>query len=659
MDLPAVLGVPILQDQIDGMHEQVIGLIAGSGQFPLLFAHAARQAGVKVVAVGFEGETDPSLAKLVTEFHMMRLGQLNRLILTFKNAGVTQAAMAGAINKTKIYSRIRPDWRAFKFFHRLRNRKDDSLLRAFADELESEGIRIEPSTLFLPSLLAPAGVLTRRKPNHREQRDIEFGWQLAKDFGNLDIGQCLLVKDQAVLAVEGIDGTDATILRGGRLCGQGALVIKVSKPIQDLRFDVPAVGLNTIQTMKRALARVLVVEAGRTLMFDRDQMIDAANAAGISIVGSTHLVDKGTTRSGLDNAHSRAEPAVSLQPSAPSLLIRHPQPDALRVGVVGVGYLGRFHAEKYAALPQAHLVAVVDTDTARAQAIAQNVCTQAVSDYRELLGRIDAVSIVTPTREHYRLARDFLAAGVHVLLEKPMTQTLEEADQLIAMAEESRCVLQIGHLERFNPAYQAICAKLRRPMFMEAHRLAMFTERGLEVDVILDLMIHDLDIVLHIMQEQPIEIRASGIPVLTGLPDIATARLQFANGAVANLTASRISTKSLRKLRVFQDNSYIVADYAKKRAYMLMKEAETDASGFSEISMDEMEIEETDALGEEIIAFLDSIRSGRPPAVSGLEGRRALALAMEISQRVQEGIELAGSNLGQRTSIPIDHPQAP
>lgn len=643
----------MLQVETESMYEQVIGLIAGSGQFPLLFAHAARQAGVNVVAVGFEGETDPTLAKFVAEFHLLRLGQLNRLIRTLKNAGVTQAAMAGAINKTRIYSRIRPDWRAFKFFHRLRNRKDDSLLRAFADELESEGIRIEPSTLFLPSLLAPSGVLTRRKPNHREQRDIEIGWQLAKEFGNLDIGQCLLLKDQAVLAVEGIDGTDATILRGGRLCGQGAVVIKVSKPIQDLRFDVPAVGLNTIQTMKRALARVLVVEARRTLMFDRDQMIDAANAAGISIVARTHTVDKVSVREGAADQGAEPEAEVSLQPTGPSLLIRHPQPDAVRVGVIGVGYLGRFHAEKYAALPQARLVAVVDTNPERAQAIAQNVCTQAVTNYRELIGQVDAVSIVTPTREHFRVAHDFLAAGVHVLLEKPMTQTLEQADQLISMAENNGCVLQIGHLERFNPAFVAIGPRLHRPMFMEAHRLAMFTERGLEVDVILDLMIHDLDIVLRIMQEPPTEIRASGIPVLTKLPDIATVRLQFANGAVANLTASRISTKSLRKLRVFQENSYIVADYGQKRAYILMKEAERDISGFPEISMEDLEIEETDALGEEIISFLDSVRTRRPPAVSGIEGRRALALAIEISQRIQEGIQLGSSTMGPSPSPPM------
>jgi len=628
------------------MYDQVIGLIAGSGQFPLLFAHAARQAGVNVVAVGFEGETDPALAKLVAEFHWLRLGQLSRLIRTFKAAGVTQAAMAGAINKTRLYARLRPDWRAFKFMHRLRNKKDDSLLRAFADELESEGIRIEPSTLFLPLLLAPSGVLTRRKPNHREQRDIEFGWQLAKEFGALDIGQCLLVKDQAVLAVEGIDGTDATILRGGRLCGQGAVVIKVSKPIQDLRFDVPAVGLNTVVIMKRVRARVLVVEAGRTLMFDRDRMIDMANDAGITIVVRSQATIRQSARE--SDARMSAE-AVSVPASdalPPCVLVRQPSANALRVGVVGVGYLGRYHAEKYAALPQADLVAVVDLDAERAQSVARTVCSEGLTDYRELLGRVDAVSIVTPTREHFHLAHDFLAAGIHVLLEKPMTQTLDEADQLIALAQKNNCVLQIGHLERFNPAFQAIAPKLRRPMFMEAHRLAIFSERGLEVDVILDLMIHDLDIVLQIMKEAPAEIRASGIPVLTSLPDIASVRLEFANGAVANLTASRISTKNLRKLRVFQEDSYIVADFANKRAYTLMKEPEVDPSGFPEISMEELEIEETDALGEEIIAFLDSIRTGHPAMVDGIQGRRALALALDVSRHIQEHIHESGRKLG-------------
>ncbi len=179
-----------------------------AGNFRFCLPIAARKASVRVLAVGFDGETDPSLSKYVDEFHLLRLGQLNRLIKTFKNAGITHAAMAGGINKIPLYSKIRPDWRAVRFLGRLRNNKDDSLLRALADELESEGIRIQPSTIFLPELLAPEGILTRRKPNRREQADMAFGWTLAKAIGRLDIGQCLVVKNQAVLAVEGIDGTD-------------------------------------------------------------------------------------------------------------------------------------------------------------------------------------------------------------------------------------------------------------------------------------------------------------------------------------------------------------------------------------------------------------------------------------------------------------------
>ena len=306
-----------------------VGLIAGSGQFPLLFAHAASQAGVEVVAVGFDGETDPMLSKYVSEFHLLKLGQLNRMIKAFKNAGITHAAMAGAINKTKLYARIRPDWRAVKLLNRLITKKDDFLLRALAEELESEGIHIESSTLFLPSLLAPEGILTRRKPNRRELNDINFGWQMAKAIGHLDIGQCLVVDTMAVLAVEGIDGTDATILRGGRLCRGGAVVVKVSKPIQDLRFDVPAVGYETIETMKRVGARVLVVEAGRTLVFDLDKMIDSADAAGI-----TFMVRKDSGESALkDDGHEAPQisprDAIALgRVSVPEKRFRRAHPQA-------------------------------------------------------------------------------------------------------------------------------------------------------------------------------------------------------------------------------------------------------------------------------------------------------------------------------------------
>jgi hypothetical protein len=632
------------QDTTDTSGERKIGLLAGGGQFPLLFAHAARQAGVYVVAVGFEGETDPMLGKYAAEFHLLKLGRLNRLIKTFKNAGVQRAAMAGTINKTRLYARIRPDWRAVKFLGKLKHKKDDFLLRALAEELELEGIRIEPSTMFLPDLLAPEGILTRRKPNRKEQVDIEFGWSLAKKFGDLDIGQCLVVRDRAVLAVEGIDGTDATILRGGRLCREGAIVIKVSKPNQDLRFDVPAVGYDTIEAMKRVKARVLVAEAEKTLIFDREKMIDAANAAGITI-----WVRKDDALSQGDERSENAAPApLELRPAPSSVsdvgafsgLFRKAGKDAVRVGVVGVGYLGRFHAQKYARLPEADLIAIVDVDDGRLAKVGAEIQADRLKEYRELFGRVDAVSIVTPTSYHHSIAREFLSRGIHVLLEKPMTRTLVEADELISLAEKNHCVLQVGHLERFNSALQAAYPRIRNPMFLEAHRLAMFNERGLEVDVILDLMIHDIDIVLSLIDAPLENIRAAGVSVLTPLPDIATVRMEFTNGAVANLTASRISIKNLRKLRIFQEDCYLSADYANKRSYVVYKENPADEAGYPEISIEELEIEETDALEEEIISFLKAVRQGEPVPVDGRQGRRALAVALEISAQIDKQISL-------------------
>ena len=624
-----------------------VGLIAGSGQFPLLFAHAARQASVRVLAVGFDGETDPALSKYVDEFHMLKLGQLNRLVKTFRNAGITHAAMAGAINKTRMYTKIRPDWRAVRFLSRLRNKKDDFLLRALAEELESEGILVQPSTIFLPELLAPEGILTRRKPNRREQADIAFGWTMAKVIGRLDIGQCLVVKNKAVLAVEGIDGTDATIMRGGRLCREGAVVVKVSKPMQDLRFDVPAVGSDTIGVMKRVNARVLVLEAGKTVIFDRDKMIDIADSAGISILVQNEGFrpqenqDKdalAVLESSLSdqNGWPRAEYSEEQTEPPKAILVRSPRPDAVRTAVVGVGYLGRFHAQKYARLPEANLVSVVDIDSQRGRQMAKEVKTEALTDYRELIGKVDAVSIVTPTPQHFAIAREFLSAGVHVLLEKPMTKNLEEADELIATAKKSGAILQVGHLERFNSAFTAIRPRLRDPMFIETHRLALFNERGLEVDVVLDLMIHDIDIVLSIINAPLKDVHASGVSALSPLPDIASVRMEFDNGAVANLTASRISIKSMRKLRIFQENCYFSADYAKKRAYAVYREAESGEDGFPQLSMEEFEIIEKDSLEEEISAFLRSVRTAARPEVDGEQGRRALAVALEISSRIEE-----------------------
>ncbi len=628
----------------EGRVEEV-GLIAGSGQFPLLFAHAARKASVRVLAVGFDGETNPALSRYVDEFHMLKLGQLNRLIATFKKAGITQAAMAGAIDKTRFYTKIRPDWRFVRFIGRLRNTKDDSLLRALARELESEGILIQPSTIFLPELLAPEGILTRRKPNRREQADIAFGWTLAKAIGRLDIGQCLVVKNQTVLAVEGIDGTDATIMRGGRLCGEGAVVVKASKPMQDMRFDVPAAGSDTIATMKRVNARVLVLEAGKTVIFDRGKMIDLADSAGISILvqnegfRSPENQDKDALAvlesSLFDQSESRSRVYLEEQPPE-AVLVRSPRPGAVRTAVIGVGYLGRFHAQKYARLPDANLVALVDVDSQRGRHVAEEVKTEALTDYRELIGKVDAVTIATPTPQHFAIAREFLTAGIHVLLEKPMTKSLEEADELIATAKKSGAILQVGHLERFNSAFTAIRPRLRDPMFIEADRLGLFNERGLEVDVILDLMIHDIDIVLSIINAPLKDVQASGVSALSPLPDIASVRMEFANGAVANLTASRISIKNMRKLRVFQENCYFSVDYAKKRAYAVYREAESDEDGYPQLSMEEFEIIEKDSLEEEIGAFLNSVRTGSHPDVDGEQGRKALGVALDISRRIEE-----------------------
>jgi len=603
-----------------------IGLIAGGGQFPRLFAKAARRAGVSVVAVGFDGETDPTLSEEVDVFYLIKLGQLGRLIECFKKENVNRAAMAGTINKTRLYSRIRPDWRAIRFALKLRNKQDDFLLRALASELESEGIFIEPSTVFLPELLAPEGILTRRRPNWRERQDIKFGWQIAKAFGNLDVGQCVVVKNQAVVAVEAIDGTDETIRRGGRLCGSGAVVVKVSKPNQDLRFDVPSVGPKTIEVMKEVGASVLVIEAGKTLVFDIDEMIKAADSNGISIVSLSSLEHQ-----------SNSIPAI--EPGSEKTIIRRvKKSDAIRVAVIGTGYLGKFHAEKLAAMDEAQLVAVVDVDEKKATDTAKRLNTKHFIDYRDIIGSVQAVSIVTPTPTHFRIAAEFLKAGVHVFVEKPMTTTVKEAEALVDLAKKNDLILQVGHIERFNPAFKAVKSRLNNPLFMEVHRLSPFTERSTEVDVILDLMIHDIDLLLSIVNSEVADFKASGAAVLTDKPDIATTRLEFKNGTVANITSSRISLKSLRKMRIFQRDSYLSIDFGERRAYAIYRGDDHDREN---IAYEELDVEDYDPLEEELRHFLNCVKHRSCPIVQGDEGLRALRLAEQISKAILEnGVNL-------------------
>jgi UDP-2,3-diacylglucosamine hydrolase len=261
-----------------------IGLIAGNGNFPLLIARAARKEGKKVVAVAHVGETREELESLVDKIHWIRLGEFGKLIRTFKKEGVTEVLMAGGVDKKKMFSNIHPDFKGLLVMAKMGHRRDDFILRTVATELEKDGLKVHPSTAFLPSLLAPAGVLTKRAPTRAEQRDIDFGWNLAKELGKLDIGQCLVVRNGAVVAVEAIEGTDETIRRGGQLAREKAVVIKICKPFQDLRFDLPAVGEQTIRTMQEVKAGVLAIEAQKTLIFDREATVELADQYKIAIV---------------------------------------------------------------------------------------------------------------------------------------------------------------------------------------------------------------------------------------------------------------------------------------------------------------------------------------------------------------------------------------
>ncbi|BBL74785.1 Gfo/Idh/MocA family protein [Methylomagnum ishizawai] len=304
----------------------------------------------------------------------------------------------------------------------------------------------------------------------------------------------------------------------------------------------------------------------------------------------------------------------------------------LRCAVIGVGYLGKFHAQKYAALPDCELVAVVDSNPAQAQAVAEANQTRAVADYRELLGRVDAVSIVVPTSLHFEVAREFLAAGVHVLVEKPITVTVDEADELIRLAGEKDVRLMVGHLERFNAALLGLDLTQDKPLFIESHRLAPFNPRANDVSVVLDLMIHDIDIILDIVDSEVERIDAKGVTVLTNDTDIANARITFKSGCVANVTASRASLKVERKMRMFMPNCYVSVDFQNRVLAKHRKGEREMFPGVPEIVSEESVFENGDALMAEIKHFVACVREGREPLCSGHAGRRALATATEITR---------------------------
>jgi predicted dehydrogenase len=306
----------------------------------------------------------------------------------------------------------------------------------------------------------------------------------------------------------------------------------------------------------------------------------------------------------------------------------------VRAAVVGVGYLGRFHAQKYARVPGCTLVAVADPSAAARDAVAAELGTRAVADWRELLGHVDAVSVVTPTPLHHPIARAFLDAGAHVLVEKPVTVTVAEADDLIAAARAAGRVLQVGHLERFNAAVQATEGIVTRPRFIECTRLAPFKQRGTDVSVVLDLMIHDIDLIQSIVRSPVESVDAVGSSVFSDDLDIVNARLRFESGCVANVTASRVSLKTERKLRLFQDDAYLSIDLQQKILTTIRKGGTPPAPGLPGVTIDERTYEQGDALKLEIEAFVESIRTGRPPRVGGEEGRLALATAIRIAELV-------------------------
>ena len=312
----------------------------------------------------------------------------------------------------------------------------------------------------------------------------------------------------------------------------------------------------------------------------------------------------------------------------------------LRCAVVGVGHLGKWHAAKYAQLADTELVAVVDSNATTAREIAAKYGCEPVLDHRALLGRVDAVSIAAPTTLHYAIARDFLDVGCHVLLEKPITTTIEEAQALNQLAEERRVVLQVGHLERFNVALRRLLEEPLEPRFIESHRLAPFKPRATDVSVVLDLMIHDIDIILDLVKAPLTEIRASGARILTNDIDIVNARLEFADGCVANVTSSRVSTKSERRMRIFQPHGYAAVDFQNRILALYHMGDDDPETGVPEIHSEELMFGDSDALLTEIQAFVAAVRGEQPVIVDGHAAQRALETATRITDLVHANLNI-------------------
>ena len=311
----------------------------------------------------------------------------------------------------------------------------------------------------------------------------------------------------------------------------------------------------------------------------------------------------------------------------------------IRVAVIGAGAFGKEHARVYSEIAHSHLTAVCDIDESRGRPVAERYGAGFASDARSLIGKIDAASLTVPTESHAAIACDLLDAGIAVLVEKPIARTPDEATRMIDSAKRGGAVLQVGHLERFNPAVMAATKIITHPLFFEAHRLSVFTPRSLDIDVVMDLMIHDIDVVLSFVKSEVSEVRAAGVPILTPRIDIANARIEFASGCVANLTASRVSAERVRKLRFFQPREYVSIDYAVQEAAVVS--VTPRLGGRPEFESRLLAVEQGEPLRLEIESFLAAIE-GAPVKVTGEDGRRALALAAAVTQRIREHASKAG-----------------
>jgi predicted dehydrogenase len=310
--------------------------------------------------------------------------------------------------------------------------------------------------------------------------------------------------------------------------------------------------------------------------------------------------------------------------------------EKLKVGVVGVGYFGQFHAEKYAKIEGVELVGVVDVDGSRAREIAKRYRTQPFFRYADFFQKVQAVSIAVPTPFHHSVTKECFLQGIDVLLEKPISSTLEEADELIRLSESKGLIFQVGHLERFNGALSPLEGRVQHPLFIESHRLGPFSGRGAEVDVVLDLMVHDLDIILSLVDAKVKQFQAIGIPVLTHTPDIANARIEFENGCTANLTASRVSEEKIRKTRIVQADGILSIDYLFQKLSFSQKVVLPGKEKVPEMVTEEIPVKKIDLLETEIDSFLQSVRNRKKPRVSGTDGRRALELALRIIQKIDD-----------------------